>query len=509
MSEPERSEAELLARHLDAQNQHDRRALARKEGLSPHEDWRLKNLERIEACTAKPVEPIPPTLQRAPPVAAKILPPELLQEFNEILAEAFAAHAELHGLAMGLAAAVLAGDERVRLARVLLRTWAAKYVALRLARPSPRDRSQFARFQRIRDELVPYIDSLTAISPACTAFLGDLSGHISWLVFQGTWARHFELTSRPGLSFEWRLVDVPEEQRSWCRDAINLFAWDHAGDLTRFLEAARASGEAPTMPEEVARRRLEACAMDILEMRPLLLRGFNAAKFIVEPFSGTFLSWEWGGVDALGHLNACPTEREALESCVTGVAPAVLFVGYDGVLASSWARWSECSLDLAPDALALNVLTLEAFHARFLEIYAKVDKASLIRDGIARMSAVATVDDQSSDEMVAAVCQTTTDQDLPDSPAPDDRTSKRRVPGMRYLRFLASLREFGCGDRPGKGSHVVLSRAGRTSTIGHHTRNRDVPSRLVRRILSDLEIPLLDWMTTVLRLAPPPPSATR
>lgn len=78
---------------------------------------------------------------------------------------------------------------------------------------------------------------------------------------------------------------------------------------------------------------------------------------------------------------------------------------------------------------------------------------------------------------------------------------------MRYLRFLASIREFDCGDRPGKGSHVVLFRAGRNTTIGHHTRSREVPSRLVRRVLGDLGIPLHDWLSAVLR-SPPVRSAS-
>ncbi len=84
------------------------------------------------------------------------------------------------------------------------------------------------------------------------------------------------------------------------------------------------------------------------------------------------------------------------------------------------------------------------------------------------------------------------------SPTPVTAACARvRLPTLRLEPFLRLLERLGYEIRQGKGSEIVAYRPGtgaRIARIGRHTRNREVPSALVQRVLQQFGVMLAEWV---------------
>ena len=105
--------------------------------------------------------------------------------------------------------------------------------------------------------------------------------------------------------------------------------------------------------------------------------------------------------------------------------------------------------------------------------------------------------EDAADEVVAAALHIL---DREGTASPQERGERSRRLAMRSERLLATLRTLGCEVRSGKGSEITIYRAGgHVFTLGHHRRNAHVGWAQIRRLLKRVEIPVEEWLDTVVR----------
>jgi hypothetical protein len=75
----------------------------------------------------------------------------------------------------------------------------------------------------------------------------------------------------------------------------------------------------------------------------------------------------------------------------------------------------------------------------------------------------------------------------------------RLIRTLRLTRLLGLLRDkLGCEVRQGKGSEVVIYRAGgKIARVGRHTRNREVPATLIRSVLDRVGVSFPEWFAAL------------
>lgn len=500
MTEPEPSQEHLQhARYVAEHMRRDRPFLERHGDKAPVAARKLAELDAMEREGHLPLQPLDPGIYKLPGVAKKTLAPADLLELEDILGVVQERHAEFVGTRADVAMCALAGDEDVADVRLRLRGWAERYTASRLTRPNPRDTSPVAKFDRLRGELVGFFEWLIRPSSVHTAYLRDVPFHIGWLFFRGTWADRVEFREAGGLDYE-VFLRVDRVLEEYCRYEVASYSWDSTGDLQRVMAVVRRNGAGAHVVDPLL--DLQALADDIAEMRPALLRGFRATSAAIQPAPGLFLDWEWGGDQVLGHVWAYATERQMLEASSgrsTRGMSAALCVGYDGLLANDWAHWIDARSLPEPDALAINVAVLEALRDRLLTQWMKIDHDALASRARAAARTSGEVDPSQMAESVAAVCQALVQRDVQiaedHGPAEaEPRPVRRRLRSLRLQPLLDALRRLGCEVRDGKGSEVTAFRAGgRKAVIGRHTRNREVHSSHVARLLTRLGISLEEW----------------
>lgn len=495
-SEDRLTDAERTAREVLRQ---DRRMVDRVAERGVHtlrDRWATEGL----GGTSQRVESHPLSAYTLPSHARKILAPGALTELEAIFGDIKAANDELVGLDETVGGLLLANDDDVLAMRIRLRRWAESYVAARLAKPSPRDGgSQVARFRRLYYELLPALEEIgTRAGSVHYAFMGELLDYIPWLLFQGTWADMFETERSSSLHGRWRVVAPPENQ-NFCMEFARLYAWPSHDDVRRVVRVLRGRGGAATTATADARERLAVLAAEIREVRPFIIGDHNPERCATEVVPGLVASWFWGGAQQLGIVALHDDPRRRVAEFRALAFETSVRVRHDGVLASEFAPWIDVDaiLETEPDALAANVAIVEAVHARLLDVFAKVDLAAAY--GRVREAAAGVAGDVvPTQEAVAAtfaVAEPEVARDA-ESPAPAEPIApKMRVPSLRLARFLAILERLGCEVRQGKGSEVVAYRpGGRIARIGRHTRNREVPSTLVQRVLHLVGVTLGEWV---------------
>jgi hypothetical protein len=512
------SEAERIASHLAGE---DDRSLAVLRGRAPsalgiRDRWLL---ESLEADDDRLVERHSDSFYALPAHASKILSKRTFGEIRELLSMIRSVNDELAETRALTARTLISYDDRVNEVRSRLRAWAADYVAERMAKPNARDASDpVARFQRLQQELVPDLERI-AFEPASihSVFLSELTDHIPWLIFRATWSGLLEFEDGSELELRSRfrirpMIAIPDRaeelspriagwalaQRSYCEQIVQLYGWERADDLHRVVRILSKSAVlSRTFAADGASATLRALSADLLEMRPVLIGGANAAKTIVEVAPGLFISWIWAGRNqALGQIPVAGSERQMLEHIHRRSFYTMLSLDQEGSLAPSVTPWIESGSILSdePAALAVNVLIAEAIHQRLFEIYEKIDLAAVqrfARDAVRQGSRPVTAKD------VAIACQIAAREDTAQSaPSPKPRS---RIPVLRMERLLALLSDrLGCEVRQGKGSEVVIYRAGgRIVRLGRHVRNREVPSVVVKSAIERLGISFAEWISAL------------
>ena len=496
--DPRVSDAERLAREVNRQDLRVIESVARRGPRTARDAWTLSR--RIDA--PRVVEALPPAAYALPPHARKILSPSCLQEIEAILGEIRAANDEVVGLDATVASLLLSEEELAVDVRERLRRWAESYVSARLAKPSPKDTGgdQVLRFKRIYLELLPALEEIaTREGGAHYAFMGELLDYVPWLIFQGTWRDMLETeqTCRT-LNQGWRVVTKPEHEH-YCREVARLYSWAGADDALRAVRALRKCGPIPQVDDTTARQQLATMAAEIREVRPFVITDHNPEKCSAEVAPGLWVSWFWGGSQQLGIVPVHDDARKRVAEFRSLKFTTSLRVRHDGLLASEFAPWIDMDdvLETEPDGLAANVAIVGALHGRLLEVFGKIDLDAAygrVREAAAGAEGAETPTQEAVAATFTVAESSPVQPALPVAPGESGRP-KVRVPTLRLERFLAILERLGCEVRQGKGSEVVAFRTGgRIARIGRHTRNREVPSMLVQRVLHQVGVTLAEWV---------------
>jgi hypothetical protein len=487
------AEAERLARLFAEQDKLSRERLEAREKLSVRDEWLRAS---FDAQDDRPVAAHDDVSYALPGFATKILEPSALAEIIDLLAIVKRANDEMVGTRSTVAMILLADDEQVDAARRRLRQWADAYVAARLARPSSRDTRPVERFKRLLNELVPHLEQIAfARASVHSVFIGELTDYIPWAAFKATWAYRMEAESNLGLRSRFRVAGESPEEIEYGQGVAQLYAWERADDLTRVY------GFFPTDEPEAKPRfsqlkaSLSMLASDLAEMRPFLIRGHNPIKTAVELVPGLHVAWVWAGGRALGRLIVAESERELAESLHARRYRTMLRLGYDGLLASDATPWI---VTTSRRQLALNLRILETIHGRLFSVYEKLDLDAIWKSARQVTASAPDVAGELTDQNVAVTCQLALD-DEPDASATPADTKKPRIRTMRLERLLNVLGDrLGCEVRQGKGSEVVIFRpGGKIARLGRHTRNREVPSTLVRSVLERLGVTFGEWAAAI------------
>jgi hypothetical protein len=492
MIDPE--QAERLAEFVAEQDRAAAEKLKRRGGDNIRDQWVVQAVETHDDTVVSQ----PAASYRLPSGVSRFLDRGLVEEMEQVLAEVQAANEGYVGLKTSVARIMASHDPLASDVTMRLRAWAERYVTARLARPNTRDRGDpVLKFRRLSmEELLPFIDELGHVSSSVhNAFLGEVADYAAWLLHRATWAHllDYQTGQQASLTRPFRVLVADEGLRHYCQELAQLYLWQRADLWLRTCDVVHQGGVAlPRMEATAARAELAARASDLEEMRPALLT-CNVKKTMVELAPNLLATWMWGGGTFLGVVPLSQSVRETLTSHQRSSYHAVLKLDQDGILSPDSFRWldAEAALHQEPDSLSINLLVVDALHARLFEIYEKVDlSASFRRAREAAASETAVL----SDEDVAAVCQVAAAEEARTSPA---LTGPRpRIPTLRFERLVKTLRDgLGCEVRQGKGSEVVFFRpGGRIARVGCHRRNREVPSTLVKIVLDTLGVTLSEWV---------------
>jgi hypothetical protein len=386
------------------------------------------------------------------------------------------------------------------------RDWGRRYVARRLARPSPRDAGcQYRRFLRLWKELVFFLDQIGLVDVgggevrAATVFgqyLGPMCDLIAWSFFEGTWA------GKVVWSDEWvsDLRDPPDPAvGEACLAAFGVYRWKASRRFDRILRElaeALAAQETPHGSDDDERARIGLLAEDIAEMRPFLVRNFPVAKAIVTLPSGLYAGFRWDTLDRIGVLHCSSTERQLLEQYEKGVGELSLAIGYDGLLRCSVNWFRDLCTVRAPlpfPPLAVGRVVLEIVHARLYGFFDKIDLEAVCASWRGRVMGPEAEPASAAEEAeVIAASIATSDLVL----GTDGRRGRRVVTSLRLSELGTLLeRRFGCSARSSKGSEMVFYRAGgRHAFVSRHKSNPLVPAIAIQRMLRKLEIPVHEWL---------------
>jgi ketosteroid isomerase-like protein len=484
---------ERTARHFADQDRRTRGGLDRTENLSVRDRWLMESIDAKEDLV---VEPKDASFYTLPSHAAKILPAAAFAEIGELLSLVKQANDEMQGTRSSVAHVLLGGDDLVSDVRRRLRAWADAYASTRLAKPSSRDGSEVARYKRLVGELLPDLERIAFEKASVhSAFLADFTDYLPWAAFRATWASRLVFEDKASLHSRFAIrTDSPIDE-VYCQHAVQLYGWEKADDVARVFGAMPRDSGAVTVGSELARDRLGGLASDIREMRPFLIRDSNPVKAAVEIAPGLFVTWVWAGGQALGQVPVAESEREVIEQHRKRRFRTMLRVGYDGILASDATPWLDATSAGGRRALAQNLRIVEAIHAKLFSVYERVDLDAVYRTARDSAESATSAVDALTDENVAVTCQLAP----VDEPTAEVGAERPRIYTLRLERLLNVLGDrLGCEVRQGKGSEVVVYRpGGKIARLGRHTRNREVPSALVRSVLERLGVSFGEWVAAM------------
>lgn len=503
--EPERlTEAERVARQLeraDRETAEQAAELSRRRG-NLRDKWLAEEMSRrLEADSEIKVQPA--SAYALPPVASRILAPELLRELERLLAELRALNDSMSGFDRRVAHVLLGDDELASELRQGFALWAECYVVTRVQKPSPRDDGNpVPKFRRLMQELLPWLDTLAYMADTTHgSVLSEVTDYLPWLLMKQTWGSWLEFDPLAGpLERKWRVRAPTPEDVAYCQDIATLYAWPGAQDAQRVVQVVLDRRQLEPVADCVfARQRLATLAAEIHEVRPFLVELDNPDKSRVEVAPNLWASWRWAGGTQLGLIPIHEGERRRLAEQHSRTYSTLVSLRHDGLLASEHAPWIRVgNLETPePEALAANLVIVEAIHERILGLFAKVDLVA-VYDRVREAAAGEPGGDAPSAEDVAATFVRIAGLSEGDSPRDVPAHPRVRIPTLRLERFLAVLERLGCEVRQGKGSEVVAYRhGGKIARIGRHTRNREVPSTLVQRVLHQVGVTLGEWVAAL------------
>jgi len=398
----------------------------------------------------------------------------------------------------------LSGDNRPLVQRLI--RWCESHFARRMAKTNSKDSgSPFKRLDRVYGEYRAVFHRL-ALRPNSVAYvlLAECSRYLAWLLME--WTRTNKFVPPRIENCPIRFVTGPSDIHSPLDVLMheNEFLADYLPAFLRMFHE-RGTFEQLERLSQIPKGQLIAniadFASDIQEMRPFLIRNFNSAKsrICVRFDSGQtlYLGWEWC---LIGTANVFieATDAKLLQSLAAHTGRCIIGVDLDGVLFDSRKRWFTTVSDTRfnkVNGLAVNAYILDMFRDKLFSFYDKIDLDCL------RLRAKSPDHDaEPDDEVLAVSCQDLAQTEVEAEPPVGVPQAVRRLPQLRFSRFIASLQEFfACEVQQGKGSEVTMYRVGgKKCVIGHHGGNDPVYPTQVKRLLRQLGIPVADWCAAVL-----------
>ena len=493
-------EAERTARALQSQLAGMRERTLASGGLNWHERRLMAESERLAQDPL--VREHEPRCYAPPPVARKVLSRESLAELEQLLAIVKRANDEVTGLRASVARVMVEANGQAEEVRARFRAWADGYVAARLSKVHVRVELPIDRCARLVAELVPFLEGLAHSDASSHAVLmGEVARYVPWGFFQGTWAGQVARRYR-GLTLQLEL-DIEPELQAPAHQVLVRLKWDRGEELAQFCRLFRRA--APALPEpglEEGRARLAALAADVLEMRPFLLEAdAQRLEHVIQLGPDLFVGWHWVE-KTLGLVSVGESEDELHQGWRDGRLRMALSVGFDGRLRGGAIPWIDATSPSIRRGTALNLHLLEAIHARLFAVFDRLDLAA----AFGRVKDEPTLTDEAlalawrfrpraaAEAAEEAEAVPPTGEVAPRSSMPASRLGRLRM--VRLLNVLET--RLGCEVRQGKGSEVVVHRpGGKIARLGRHTRNREIPTVLLRGVLERLGVSFQEWLAAL------------
>ncbi len=379
-----------------------------------------------------------------------------------------------------------------------IKSWCISYIRRRFRHKenNPRDKWRSTdRFFRLLKEYHELLGWRTAQENSLDyLFLAECDHFVLWSLYQlsreipgsdGTELRDIEeYLDRFGLLGDHLLNFLGVTGLAVSSDALDLYSSKSANDLLA---------------------RLQGFATAIQEMRPFLVRNFNATKAIVR-FEGkhvVFLAWDWCTEYGIANIFTGFDYEEVLGNLSTGGMRWPAKISHDGLLIDGKKPWVTSIVEdriQNLNSLALNTYILESFHDKLYSFYDQID-FDKIRNRRKRAESPSELDDEVFALSCLDLARAEDPIPVPDvlnEVRPETRERAGRVRSLRFEPFCRVLKKLGCEIRPGKGSEItVFRKGGKKWTMGRHGQNPLIQSIRVRECLKRLGISTREWFGLV------------
>lgn len=436
---------------------------------------------------------------RLPSKVGSFLPASLIQELSELLSLAREISNQLVGIRISEAQVVLAGDQRAEEIERRLRVWAEEYVSYRANRSRHRTGRPMALFKHLYYELLPDLEKISySTKSANRCFFSEFTDYLPWLIFQRYCGHMLEVRfDEKKLETVFRINSEHEVEKAFLSHIVTLYQWQRTDNLCHVMALLEKSLPAQEnhLTSEQLRRKLEMLAADIRVMRPFLVHNYNSENVLIEMAPGVWISWMWAVGIGEGIIWLAPSRESMIAQQRARTNRLSLLLQYDGLLSGHITSWTTIDSILAKQekALLLSLKIVEAIHAELLSFYAKVDVQAILERFKKRPAEEAI--SEPSEEEFAAICQSIAE------PVEEDELSRKSTgfSAIRVKRLLSILSDrLGCEVRPGKGSEIVVFRAGgHHFRLGHHKRNSYVPTPVIRNLLRHVGVGIQEWIEAI------------
>lgn len=268
-------------------------------------------------------------------------------------------------------------------------------------------------------------------------------------------------------------------------------------------------------------------AIDLREMRRLLVKNFKAADTIIDlelpleyeqyamigaPKGKIYALWQWEtfgdglGRICIGYDQQDMSVQATKQSRMDATYRRVLRVNRDGLISpveSPWLNSSKMDLVGVEVALDFNLYVIRKFHALFIDWYAKAaqkikQRNSVLESTIEIFNDEITIDNEDYEQIFV---QNSLNEQVFDADSSNNNQITVFNRGIKSKKFFKILEQtFHVVIEQGKGSEIKVSRlqqGGKIYRMGHHGSEVEYHATFVRKVLKRLNISLNEWSCAI------------